>query len=107
MIRRVCAGLAAVLVTLAYPLGSAPSASGAALSGFTVGGTASYEANGAGVILPVTVTCELGAKITFFMLNMAQRVPHSSLVNHATGEPPAPPCSGGTQRIYILFSSDT
>jgi hypothetical protein len=107
VLRHTCTGLTAAVVTMACALGIAPSASAAALTAVTVGATASYEANGAGVLLPMTVTCKRGAQISFSTLSLSQRIPHSSLVNHASGDSASPLCSGGAQRIYALLSSDT
>ena len=87
-------------------LGFAPSAIAAVPTSVTVGATASYEASGAGVLVPVTVTCERGAQINFTTLSLTQRIPHSSLINHASGDSSSPLCSGSAQRIYALFSSD-
>jgi len=92
---------------MACALGIAPAADAAVLTGVSVGATASYEANGAGVLLPVTVTCQRGARISFTSLSLSQRIPHSSLVNHASADSASPLCSGSAQRIYVLFSSDT
>ncbi|MGI8555902.1 MAG: hypothetical protein ACR2LT_06055 [Pyrinomonadaceae bacterium] len=98
--------LVVAAVAAAGLLATASSAS-AALTALTVGGTASYEANGAGVLVPVTVTCARGAQIEFGYLSLTQRLPNSSLVNHANGQAASPPCSGSPQRIYAVFSSDT
>ena len=107
MLRRACSGIIAALVTMACGLGFAPSAVAEVPLSVTVGATASYEANGAGVILPVTVTCQPGTQLTFSSLSLSQRLPHSSLINHASGDSPSPLCSGSPQRVYLLFISDT
>ena len=108
MLRQACAGLTAGAVAIACALGIAPSVSAATATDVTVGATASYEANGAGVLVPVTVTCERGASINFVTGYLIQRIPHSSLVDHANPvELSQPLCSGSALRIYVLFSSDT
>lgn len=107
MLRNACTGLIVAVVTMGCVLGFAPSAAAVVPIGVTVGATASYEANGVGVLLPVTVTCERGAQISFTSLSLTQRIPHSSLINHASGDSPSPLCSGSAQRMYVLFSSDS
>ena len=55
MLRNACTGIIVAVVTMACALGFAPSAAAVPPITVNVGAIASYEANGAGVLLPVTV----------------------------------------------------
>jgi hypothetical protein len=105
MLRRAWRGLLAAVVGSACVLGIAPSARAALLINASIGSIASYEANGAGMLVAVTVTCQRGATFTFDDAMVVQRVPNSSLVVSAFlgPRPQFPACTGRARTVYLVF----
>lgn len=102
VLRRIFSMSLVAVTTCACFLVAAPSAS-ASLISVKLGTSASYEANGAGVILPVDLLCGQGD--TFQISgSLVQRVPKTSFVVSASGFRELP-CSGRAQRLFVPFSS--
>jgi hypothetical protein len=96
--------LFAAVVGSACILGIATSAHADSLINARIGSIAAYEANGTGVLVPVTVTCQRGDTFTFDDAVVVQRVPNSSLLVSAfAGRSPFPACTGRAQTVYLVF----